>query len=206
MLGAAGDRATRARLDPEAPRLRLFDPTSLYLAHTLAITETHVLLAELAESGVVELLRLETEPTCWRDYLGVGGTPQNLKPDLYAVTATTEFEDHWFFEIDQGTESLPTLLKKCARYERYRATGHEQVRVGVFPAVVWIMPDPRRAQRLRQAIADDHHLDARVFRVVDPGKLTSTVSAFANPAADDEGTAIDQDRRGTNTHTPSLAP
>jgi len=71
-----------------------------------------------------------------------------LKPDLYAVTASGDYEDHWFCEIDRATESMPTLLKKCVQYEAYRRTGAEQDRLGVFPLVVWVVPDDAQADKL----------------------------------------------------------
>lgn len=177
-LDVAGDRATRASSTAEdEKRVRAFEPTPLFLAHTLAITETRVLLEEGARSGRFELVEVTTEPSNWRSYLGRSGEPVVLKPDLYAVTAIGDFEDHWFIEIDQGSESLPTLLRKCRAYTAYRDSGREQVRSGVFPLSVWIISDAKRRQRLVAAIASDDRLDARLFHVVAPEALTPLVSA-----------------------------
>ncbi len=83
-----------------------------------------------------KLLSAEYEPACWRGFLGSSGDAETLKPDLYAVKANAEYEDSWFIEVDRGTESLPTVLKKCAQYERHQRSGQEQASRGVLPAVL----------------------------------------------------------------------
>lgn len=178
-LDAAGDRVTR-NLDAQDKRARPFEPTSLFLAHTLAIAETRVILEESARLDALELVEVTTEPSNWRPYVGRGGEPVLLKPDLHAVTASADFEDHWFFEIDQGTESLPTLLRKCLAYVRYRDSGQEQVRSGVFPLVVWIVTDGHRRARLAQGIAMDNRLDSRLFQIISPDALSSAISPTAH--------------------------
>lgn len=175
MLGAAGDRAIRDRLSIELPRQRLFEPTPLYLAHTLAITEVRVRIEEAARDGRFGIELVQTEPYCWRDYLGAGGTSLTLRPDLSLKTTAGDFEDNWFFEIDRGTESLPTLIRKSLAYERYRASGREQAQTGVFPAVLWLIDSPRRRELLVEAIEADHRLEATLFTVIDPTDLIATL-------------------------------
>ncbi len=75
-----------------------------------------------------------------------------LKPDAYLVTAAGEFEDHRFIEIDRATESTSTIARKAQVYERYLATGIEQDRLGIFPSVLWVVPDERRRSRLVDAL------------------------------------------------------
>ena len=69
-----------------------------------------------------------------------------LKPDLAVVTATAKFEDHWFFEVDLASEPPSRIIRTCLNYQEYRRSGVEQRRLGLFPAVVWIVPTGRRKQ------------------------------------------------------------
>ncbi len=93
---------------------------------------------------------------------------KRLKPDLALATAVGDFEDHWFLEIDLATESIPAVIRKCAVYQSYKASGLEQALLGLFPAVVWLVADQHRRERLKAAIGADKRLDGRVFRVVEP--------------------------------------
>lgn len=177
-LDVAGDRVTRpSATGAEEKRIRAFEPTPPFLAHTLAITEARVRLEETARTGAFELVDVSTEPSNWRTYVGPGGTAAFLKPDLYVVTAIGEYEDHWFLEIDQGTESLPTLLRKCRTYMQYRSSGIEQTQSGVFPLVVWIIEDERRRDRLLAEITRDHRLDSRLFYAVSAEQLPTLLAA-----------------------------
>jgi hypothetical protein len=144
------------------------------------VVDTVIALTAAARAGTVELLIVAPEPQSWRSYLGPGAVPEAVKPDLYAVTASGEFEDHWFCEIDRASESVPTVLKKCAQYERYRRTGEEQRDGGVFPIVVWIVPDTRHADRIRSAIAADRNLDSDLYRVTALTELTTIISGGAS--------------------------
>lgn len=196
MLGPAGDRITRP-VDRRGVRTREIDPGPLFLAHTLAISETRVLLEEAARTGAFEIVALATEPTNWRTHLGREGTKQILKPDLEVVTTLGDYEDHWFFEIDQGTESIPTLIRKCLAYERYRALGTEQAAHGVFPFVVWIIAEPRRRVALEAVITADQHLEARLFRIVDPEGLIPLVAAAPLDLGNESALEMGEDNSAT---------
>lgn len=163
-VGEVGDRLLR-QASGDGVRQRRKEPTARYLDHCLTTAESYLALVSATRAGTIELLDLETEPACWRRYLSAGGARETLKPDLSAVTAAGEYEDHWFIEVDRGTESLPTLLKKCAQYERYRRTGREQADGGVFPLVVWLMPDHVRQSRLHAAVRAARALDLDLFRI-----------------------------------------
>ena len=113
----------------------------------------------------LQLLTVQLEPACWRTFTGLGGGRLVLQPDLYVVTGAGQFEDHWFIEIDRGTESLTTLLGKCQQYEAYRRSGIEQADGGGFPLVAWVLPDQERADRLRQAVARAQGLNPDVLRM-----------------------------------------
>ena len=77
--------------------------------------------------------------------------------------SSTDYDDHWFVEVDLGTESLPTLLRKCGQYEAYRASGIEQAQLGVFPMVLWVFNRADRIDKLMRAVSRSHRLDSRLF-------------------------------------------
>lgn len=160
----------------ETGRRRYTEPSSLFTDHTLAVAEIAVTIRELASTGEVEVLALQAEPGCWRDYLGPHGLTQILKPDLYSVTATGEFEDHLFVEADQGSEHLPQILSKCRAYTAYHATGIEQQLSGVFPAVLWVTPTRARATQLRRAIATDPTLQPDLFQIATTDKFPEHIT------------------------------
>jgi hypothetical protein len=74
------------------------------------------------------------------------------------------YELRWFVEVDRGTEHIPTLLRKCRLYHTYYKNGVEQRQHSVFPRVLWIALDQRRAERLQEAITKDRRLSADIFR------------------------------------------
>ncbi|MBF6259860.1 replication-relaxation family protein [Nocardia farcinica] len=183
-LDRVGERLLRAGSGGGARR-RFHEPTQRFLDHQLAIAEAHVALVQADRARQLELLRCDIEPAAWRTYMGVGGTRLTLKPDLYAETASppgSEYVDAAFIEIDRGTESIPTLLKKCREYEAYRQQGIEQEQSdGAFPFVVWSMTADteakaeRRRIALRDAIATDRTLRSGLFRVIAPDQLISVM-------------------------------
>jgi hypothetical protein len=178
----AGDRLLRADHPARhAKRQRTFDPSPLFLTHTLAVAETRVMLEEAAHSERLELIAVTTEPSNWRTFAGHVSATQMLKPDLHAVTAVGEYEDHWFIEIDNGTESLPTVIGKCEIYQRYFESGREQATSGIFPKVVWLMVDARRRERLMAAITADRRLDERLFSAVAPKDFIDLVCGGPTP-------------------------
>ncbi|GAB3124820.1 replication-relaxation family protein [Glaciibacter psychrotolerans] len=163
-LGAAGDRLLRARRgDPI--RRRYDEPGLTFATHMLAVAEVSVTLKEHAHATQFELLELKTEPACWRTFSGTGTSVLTLKPDLYAVTADATTETHSFIEVDQATEHLPAVLRKCHTYQRYERSGTEQRHRGLFPAVVWITPTQTRADQIRTTVLGDESLDSELFWV-----------------------------------------
>jgi Replication-relaxation len=181
-LGPVGDRLLRhdvARDD--GPRLRRKEPSLRYLDHCLAVAETHIRLLEAGRDHAPDLLRLQTEPTCWRPYATLGGGQAVLKPDLFAVTATDDFEDSWFIEVDRGTESVPTLLRKCTQYEEYRRSGVEQRDRGVFPLVLWLLPNDRRREAFAAGLHKPTSLDRSIFRLATADELISAVTGATDP-------------------------
>ncbi len=171
-LDVVGDRLTRT--DGDARR-RLHEPTFAFLAHTLALTETHVQLHEAASAGAFHLTVVQVETEAWRPYVAPSGAKSILKPDLLVTVSSPAYDDHWYLEIDLGTESLPVLLRKCAAYANYRRTGHAQAEHGVFPRVLWVLPTPARVTRLQSAIAAEPKLPDRLFTCITDDAVTMTL-------------------------------
>lgn len=177
-VGPVGDRLLRR--DREAPRARRKEPSPRHLDHSLAIADCYVALVTAARAGRFDLIDVWPEPTSWRSYLRSGAVREVLKPDLYAVLGSGDFEDHWFIEIDRATESLPTIIRKCSQYERYRRAGQEQQAIGVFPLVIWVLPDERHLKRLRDAVSTDRNLDRELYRVTTMAQFVEVVSGAAS--------------------------
>ncbi|MCU1479806.1 MAG: hypothetical protein JWQ19_592 [Subtercola sp.] len=150
-LSAAGERISAP--GTKLPhRWRFREPSPAHLDHELGITETHLQLVEASRSTLLDLIDATTEPSCWRTFMQGGGNAVTLKPDMFAITASGDFEDVWFIEWDNATESIPTIVRKALVYEAYRKTGQEQKRSGVFPQVLWIVPTQERADKITTAL------------------------------------------------------
>jgi hypothetical protein len=172
-VNAGGNDTTRPA------RKRTYEPSPAFLQHTLAVAEVAVRLTELAVSRKVGLLERQTEPDCWRNYTNAGGTASTLRPDLFAVTspitggASGTYEDYWFIEVDLATESPAVVVRKCQQYLSYLRSGEEQQRYGVFPLVVWIVPDGRRKATLLAHITEGLPDDRGLFIVITLGELNN---------------------------------
>ena len=180
-LGPVGERLIRTLRGGN--RRRYVEPSTTFAAHTVATAELAIQLHEAVAAGELELLTLEAEPTCWRSFIGRHGVQEWLKPDLYAVTACGEFEDHWFIEVDLATEHPPVVARKARIYQRYAATGAHQERHGLFPAVLWVVPDKARQVALEAALRADARLQPELFRVATVGAFKTTVQANADLGA-----------------------
>ena len=162
-------------LDKEPPpiktRKRVFEPTYPFLNHMLAVAELYTILQTM---NGVKLTEAEFEPDCWRSYAAEFGN-SILKPDLYAVTVTDRFEDHWFFEVDRATEALIRIKLKCESYCRYFYLGAEQKRTGVFPRVAWIAPTAKRRDSIHRYINENLGDCTELFVVVTFGELEALI-------------------------------
>lgn len=177
----AGSTSKIFQLAPAGARLvyrdgssyRTHEPSQRFLRHCLAVADVHLALRDHADRQEIETVVIETEPTCWRRYLGQGGDQLWLQPDLAARVVSADYRDHWFIEVDLGTESVPTLLKKCERYEAYRRTGREQERHHAFPLVLWFLESERRRSRLEEAIQRTPRLTPALYRYATPSSFTT---------------------------------
>ena len=164
-LTAAGQRLT-SEGQGRGARRRFQEPSALFLAHTLAITQARFVIEQAIHAVGGHLARLRTEPACWRSWLRLGGALGWLKPDLEAITATdTGAEDHWLLEVDLDTEHPARLLAKCHDYQAHLASGTFQAQHGYYPQVVWLLTNQVRAGRLAEQIAADQMLTPGLFKI-----------------------------------------
>ena len=142
-----GEEATPTK---SKTRKRIYEPTYIFLKHTLAVAELYTYLRTNTN-----LISADFEPVCWRTYNKSFGVATTLKPDLYAITVADGYEDHYFFEMDLDTEAPIRIMRKCESYGRYYLAGQEQKRTGVFPRVVWVVPTQKRKEALRRHIHEN---------------------------------------------------
>jgi hypothetical protein len=146
---------------------------SAFLNHSLAVTEVYVRLVLAERTGVLALRSFTVEPGSWRDFHGPGGGRVTLKPDAYVGLVVDGFTDHWFLEVDLGTEHGPALGRKCSLYRLYWQSGAEEERTGVFPRVLWLVQDQARSGLLQKVIKRQPGEAATLFDV----ELSSDVVA-----------------------------
>lgn len=174
-LGPVGQRL----LSLDGPRRRRHEPGLRFVEHTLAIAQLVVEANLAARAGELELLSCEVEPASWRQFAGLGGAVR-LRPDACVALGSGGYELRWFVEIDRATESLPTLERKCQVYADYYQAGVEQAEHGVFPRVLWSVPDENRAARLRWLIARSSSLPERLFVVATSQQTLATLVRVSN--------------------------
>jgi hypothetical protein len=133
--------------------------------HALQVSELHTLLIEADRSRRVELLELTSEPACWRSYGGLAGQRQTLKPDSFVRVGVGAFEDSYFIEVDQGTEGSRAVERQLQLYVAYYLSGAEQQARGVFPLVLWLAPDERRAEAIANSVRQLRAADRELFQV-----------------------------------------
>lgn len=114
-------------------------PGSLFLAHSLAITELYVVLREHERASALGLAHYVVEHAAWHAD-SRGGV---IKPDAYVRIHHGEIEDCWWIEVDRATESIPTLRRKLLAYVEFASSGQ----VGpdeIMPRVLVTVPHDHR--------------------------------------------------------------
>ena len=174
-LTHAGERLLRLHEQTTSPARRFFEPSPYFLAHSLAVAEVAVHLTEICrEQHGMKLTALQPEPECWRTYSEYGSM-LSLKPDLFAITMSGQYEDRWFIEVDLATESPSKVVDKCERYHKYYRSGLEQQEAGVFPLTVWIVPTVERKEKLIKHIREAFDKQPRLFTVITKDELWALV-------------------------------
>jgi hypothetical protein len=150
-VGVAGVRLLARR---GLTQKRLGAPSDRHIAHTLTTAEVAIRLFEADRAGAVECIEVQAEPECWRAFLGPMGARLVLKPDLYLRVAApgSVYEYRFFCEVDMATEHKATLLAKCQRYLAHYRAGSEQREHGVYPKVLWVVPDEHRAVQIEEVL------------------------------------------------------
>jgi len=164
---------------PEVRRRRPSTPGVAFTQHALAVTECLVVSRELAATGQLELLQFHGEPQCWRSFAGRGGAAMILKPDASVVTAGADYQDAWFLEIDRSTEHPARLLSKANAYIDYWQSGVEQAQHGVFPKVLWVVPDEARQAVVVNVLADLSPEHWQLFAVCVQANFATTITSGA---------------------------
>jgi Replication-relaxation len=173
-LGPVGQRV----LGQDGSRRRAYEPSWRFFDHTLAVSQLVVDVHVAARAGLLDVLETQAEPHCWRQFAGLGGRLV-LRPDAFLALGVGEYELRWFIEVDRGTESLPTVLRKCHLYADYYQSGTEQAaHNGIFPRVCWVVPDDVRAERVRAAIARHSALPGRLFVVTTNAQAVTTLGSI----------------------------
>jgi hypothetical protein len=172
-LGPVGQRV----LGLSGPRQRGHEPGLRFFDHTLAVAQLIVGVQLASRQGRCELLDVQAEPGCWRDFASSGGR-RWLRPDAFLAIDSRGYELRWFVELDRSSESISTVLKKCRLYVAYYQSGKEQIAHGVFPRVAWVVPDDVRAERVRKAIDRDRQLPDRLFVVTTSEKAVTALCSI----------------------------
>jgi len=137
-----------------------------FLDHSLAVTEVYAQLVETDRDGRLQLADFAAEPACWRGFHGPGGVRVVLKPDAALRLLIGRYEDRWWIEVDRDTESRTALARKCDLYRHYWQSGLEQSRgSGVFPRVLWLVPDEHRQSQLTSVIGKQPPYARPLFEV-----------------------------------------
>ena len=178
VLTSAGFRLLNLDNVNDSPRKQFREPTPHFLEHTLLVSETWLLLIEICARRKMNLVDVQFEPDCWRNYTK-GGKHVVLKPDLFALTKGDTYEDYWFIEIDCNTETIARVIDKCGRYIQYFHSGTEQKRSGVFPYVVWIVPNTKRKDSLNLHIGKHYPKAQDIFVTILPDELEALMTSGA---------------------------
>ncbi|MEI4301583.1 replication-relaxation family protein [Streptococcus suis] len=144
-----------------------YEPSQHHVEHTLAVTEIFVETMEtVRNSQKLSLEAFSFEPNSWRSYQKLSGLGMTLKPDAYLELVSQEYEDHYFIELDRSTESLARIVNTCKKYIEYYRSGVEQRQHGVFPFVLWIVPDDKRKLAISKAIQAELYNFWELFTVI----------------------------------------
>jgi hypothetical protein len=174
-LGSTGERLLRI-MHGDGQRRRYLEPSQTFIAHTLETAQLAVILHELDRRGVVELLTIEAEPDCWRPFVGAHGVRTTLKPDLFAITASGDYEEHRFIEADRATEHPGAVIRKALVYQRYAATGTYQAAHDLFPMVLWVVPDESRRRLLEAVFMDNPEVQSKLFSVCSTADFAARIT------------------------------
>jgi hypothetical protein len=151
-LSGAGLRLADGESAPGVGQRRAWRPSYQFLTHRLGITELYVRLIELERTGGPRMREFAPEASAARAFHGPGGKSRFVRPDALVRLGVGDTEVSHFVEIDLGTESPATILRKCQAYRAYELTGDETRHYGVFPGVLFIVRDAKRGRTIATVI------------------------------------------------------
>jgi hypothetical protein len=158
---------------------RMGRPGDRFVSHVLACTQVVLDLYAAAARGDLDLIEVQQEPQSHRTFLGSWGARLSIKPDLFARIGVGALEDRWNIEVDLGTEHAGTLLAKAKRYQAHYRSGSEQSQHGVYPRILWAVPDARRAHQVEQVLRRLPAEAQRMFAVCLLGEVAGYVAMEA---------------------------
>lgn len=149
-LDTAGQRVLRL-LDHEGERAvrRPWTPGTLFLDHSLAVSELYVALREAERAGLLELSAFSAEPASWQRTASLG----TIKPDAYTLLAHGDIEDAWWLEVERSIKSRNTLRRKLSLYllaAQAGVTGPD----GILPRVLVTVLNEQRLETMQEIIGD----------------------------------------------------
>jgi len=159
---------------------RLAAPGDRYVTHVLSCTELVVRMEEGTRRGDLDVIEIQGEPECWRGFLGPFGAQLLLKPDLFVRIGVGALEDRWMIEVDLATEARGTLTAKFKRYLAHYQSGAEQRDHGIYPRVLWAVPNKRRAELVQEVLRG---LPSETARLVTVGLLDEVVERLQAEAS-----------------------
>jgi hypothetical protein len=165
-LGPAGQRLQAIEEDGAAGRIRRpGTPTARFMIHNLTVAELYVGLVEASRPDVCTIADYRAEPASWwRTSEG-----DWVKPDALAVVSAGDIEDTWAIEVDQATESLPTLRRKLTVYLDLVRHEERGPGGGPLPRVLITVPNERRFTAVRALVQSLPEPAAALFAVVQEG-------------------------------------
>ncbi len=122
-------------------------PGAPFLTHALAISDLYVTLTEASRHHDFRVSTFHGEPACCHPT----GNNHYLYPDAYLILATSTYQDCWWLEVDQATESLPRIKKKCHIYLDFITHGGVGPD-GVPPRILFTTPDEARSNAIQKVI------------------------------------------------------
>ncbi|WP_158566821.1 replication-relaxation family protein [Actinomadura craniellae] len=146
-----------------APRLQ---------SHALAVSELYTRLAETSRDSAYQITEFQAEPDCWWP----DGTGSHLKPDAYTALVAEQFTDHWWIEVDLGTESVPVIRAKFAAYTAFAQAGIPGPGE-VIPRVLVTTPDSARCAALKRALSSFPDIAGKVIHIVTFDAAVPTLAA-----------------------------
>lgn len=177
-----GQRLVAADEGDEVPRRqRPREVSTTFLDRLLAITEVRTGIEEAVRQEADTEVAVALEPECWRTALSPSGQVQVLRPDLAVTITSPSYEDRYLIEVDRATENPGRVIATCWRYQEHQAASSQASDGGVFPLVVWLVPNDRRRHRLERAIAHSSGLLRDLFRVIRLDQLPTLI--HGGPAA-----------------------